>query len=344
MARSFASNDMGRSLGQSGDQMLARLRQVPTVFWRRLCIVLLAIWLTFSLAQLFWLLMPSPDVPEPSNQIPQNAVVSQTGESATTSVDIAALKSYALFGNNLTPDNLASEPAAPSDIEDRAADTRLRLTLHGAMPSSDNAASAALIGDGPKQKFYVVGDELEVNPRGVKLAKVLNDRVILDNNGNYETLWLRLETEGTSTAQRRPSYQAPAVQPGRVPYEPADNGEGGQGPNSSDELVQAVRPEEGQAAPTAQQVKTITDVFNVSMYREGGQFIGYRIRPKGNRELFDQLGLQANDVVTAVNNVSLDDTNKAMQVYRSLAQESQATLEILRDGSTVTVDIALNQN
>jgi general secretion pathway protein C len=326
------------------EHIVGKFRQIPVRVWRRASLAVLALWLCYSLSQLFWLLMPEPDIPQPPLTLPSNtAFADQPTSSAAQNVDIAELKQLSLFGVG----SVEEQPVVAKlpGIEQEAVETSLRLILHGAVPSSDPQEAKAIIGDGGKQVGVRPGEELSLGPRGVKLAKVLVDRVILDNNGRYETLWLydnkrKQASSGQQYAARPAAPSRPAAEPAFEARPSEADVEGG---NDAQQLVEAVLPQGDQQYPTQDQVRMITDVLNVSMYREGGQLIGFRIRPKGDRELFEQLGLQPNDVVTAVNNIGLDDTSRAMEVYRSLGQESRATLEILRDGTTMTVDIALDR-
>lgn len=313
------------------EQIAVRFRQVPGRIWRQGCLAVLVLWLCYSLAQLFWLLMPAPDIPAPPLNLSNSGLFAETSDQPSSTVNIQELKDLALFG---TGSSEAQADIRPSGIEQEAVDTNLQLTLHGAVPSSNPDRAKAIIGDGRRQVSFNPGDELSLGPRGVRLAKVLPDRVILDNNGRYETLWLYSDQNSASAARPAPIR--------------------GNGPRSATAVAaphNPIQPLQEEIASTAvdeqllaeDQVRMITDIMNVSMHREGGQLIGFRIRPKGNPELFEELGLRPNDIVTAVNNIGLNDTSQAMQVYRSLGQESRATLEILRDGTTITVDVALDQ-
>lgn len=323
------ANGFAQRLQQGLEQVIGRFRQVPSRVWRRGCLAVLVLWLCYSLAQLFWLVVPTPAIPTPPLNLSNTGLFADSTERATAHVDIEELKALDLFGEGAAEEQTAAAPV--SGIEQEAVDTNLQLTLHGAIPSSNPDRATAIIGDGRRQVSFRAGEELSIGPRGVRLAKVLPDRVILDNNGRYETLWLygnQNTTASTSAAPQlrtAPAAPSPAVRRGPRPRSDA-------GPLQLDEGV-----------ISEEQVQMVTDVMNVSMHREGGQLIGFRIRPKGNPELFEELGLRPNDIVTAVNNIGLDDTSRAMEVYRSLQQESRATLEILRDGTTITVDVALDQ-
>lgn len=329
------ADGLAQRLQQGLEQVISRFRQVPNRVWRSGCLAVLVLWLCYSLAQLFWIVMPTPSIPTPPLNLSNSRLFAESAERPVARVDIEELKSLALFGEGANGEQTAVAPA--TGIEQEAVDTTLQITLHGAIPSSNPERATAIIGDGRRQVSFNAGDELSIGPRGVRLAKVLPDRVILDNNGRYETLWLysnQNNAASTSSSSAPPvRTAAPAAPARRAPRSREDvQASNDSGPLQMDERMIA-----------EEQVRMVTDIMNVSMHREGGQLIGFRIRPKGNPELFNELGLRPNDIVTAVNNIGLDDTSRAMEVYRSLQQESRATLEILRDGTTITVDVALDQ-
>ncbi|MGH1470437.1 MAG: type II secretion system protein GspC [Cellvibrionaceae bacterium] len=340
-----AYEDAGKPMASGLDfveGIIDKIRQVPSSIWRRLCIGLLSLWLVFSLSQLFWVIMPQPEIPSPTLDVAANSAFADK-PSSSVSVDIESLKDLALFGDG----SAAAAPieVQPTGIESEAVDTRLKLKLVGTVASSDESLGKAFIADGPKQDTFSPGEELTLGPNGVKIAKVLIDRVILDNNGRYETLWLYQGKEDFVRSGRTVSRQSVSRPPPRTNRRERrlQNAEEASAIESARDLVGAVLPVNGQKIPNANQIKTINELVNVNMHREGGSFVGFKINPKRNPEMFDQLGLKPNDIVTAVNNIGLDSTNRAMQVYRSLSTTSQATLEILRDGNTVTVDINLEQ-
>lgn len=335
----FVSNDNVRSIGERMAPLVSKIRQVPVFVWRRVCIALLLLWLCYSLAQLFWIVMPTPTLKQPGLALPSNSAFSKSSGGDSNGVDLAALKELDLFGK---AGGVAIAPVAVQNSEvEQAVDTRLKLILRGTMPSNEEQFARAVIGDGPRQKTFSIGEELSIGPRGVKLSRVFADRVILDNNGRYENLPLYQNKDGFKrlpqprTVTRRTPTRRPA---GSIPIGTNSNNR-----TEADALVESVRPDEDQGAPTEAQISAVTDVMNIGIHRENGQVIGFRIRPKNDRKIFDGLGLKPGDIVTAVNNVGLTDTNKAMEIYRSLGSESQATLEILRDGATLTVDVAIDR-
>lgn len=269
---------------------------------KALLIALLLVWLCYSLARIFWSLLPPPL--EYANTVAATPASSSTVDTNVPSVDIAKLKRAALFGE---PPAVAPINTAAEDSED-AVETQLNLSLSGVFTNEDQSNAYAIIVSGNDQSLYRVNDEIESN-RNVSLTKVLDDRVILDNNGRSESLLLYPEGEAI-IKEGAPVYQEPVA-------------------NNTPRTK----------APTA--VRSLSEVIKVSMAREGGQVVGFRVRPGRNRAAFDSLGLKANDIVTEVNGVSLTSSAKAMEVYRSMSTATDASLKIKRKDEQLSVEVSL---
>src|SRR5690606_18937211 len=89
--------------------------------------------------------------------------------------------------------------------------------------------------------------------------------------------------------------------------------------------------------------RNISDVVAMSIHREGGQVVGYKIRPGRNAEQFTALGLQPDDIVTAVNGMPLNNPGKIMEIYKNMSNGTSANLEISRGGSVLSVDIVIQE-
>ncbi len=305
MAASPLTHTITRHLGQ----YFAVLQKIPVGRWRQLCIIGLAFWLCHSLAELFWLVVPEPELTPPPPPTSRSAAKKPT---SAAGIDIAALKATNLFGKASAEQKNAVAQTDPKI--DTAVDTRLNLILRGIISSNSAKAARAIIAEGRKQELYAIGDELPAG-RGVKLAKVLEQRVILNNNGRYESLWLFQEDDGA--AKKRPSVSRTVKR-------------------------EAPRREPPPRVAVQQSAQSLTDVMKVSIVREGGKVVGYRIRPGRNREMFNNLGLKTNDVVTSVNGIALDSSSKAMEVYKSMKGKSTAQLELRRGDETVSVNVDLS--
>lgn len=316
-----------------GVQLFAR---VPLQTWKFLVTLLLVLWISHSLARLFWLVVPAPVIPPAAVALTAPAA---SGSVNAQSVDIQALRELQIFGQ--AQQVSSAEPVAPPPIETETVDTQLNLVLMGVIASSDESAGRAIIAAGGQQEVYAPGAALPVG-NGVTLAKVMDLRVILNNNGRFESLWLY--QEGAADARRRPpaaSYTPPA---NAISRSWSDDGEQQvmepeQQPIYVDRSPDAIAGPE--ADPAAEISSNISDVVAMSIHREGGQIVGYKIRPGRNAEQFNALGLQADDIVTAVNGVPLNNPGKIMEIYKNMSNATSASLEIRRGGSVLSVDVVL---
>ena len=284
------------------------------VYSKWLLIALLIIPLAHSMTRLFWLLMPEP-VLTPMTETPVQGEVEESSDTRQP-VDIDALKALALFGE---PPKTKEQPvkAAPIPVKE-AKETVLNVKLNGVFVSNDNTRAHAIISQGKQQSLYRVGEELD-NLRGVTLVNVLSDRVIIDNNGKDEAILLYPEDEETGnisathyedTLEKEPTFQG---------------------------AVSQLATE--QAA--GQKVQRLTDIIKISMARENGTVLGLRVRPGRNRQIFDNLGLKTNDIVTAVNGTELTSAEVAMETYRSMRAATAASLQVKRGDQELNLDIDL---
>jgi general secretion pathway protein C len=75
---------------------------------------------------------------------------------------------------------------------------------------------------------------------------------------------------------------------------------------------------------------------------ENGRMIGYKVRPGRKRELFDQVGLRQDDIVVSVNGIEVNEPQKVREVYQALKNATEANLQVMRDGSTHSIQITMS--
>lgn len=340
LQRSFFAGDGRFSLAWQGGIQL--LKKVSINRWKQLVAALIIFWLAHSLAQLFWLVVSAPATPPASVSLSALAGVTTTPK---RNVNITLLKDLTLFGSaEAVAQEVVNETTVQQgpQIEDQAVDTKLKLVLKGVISSSEASLARAIIANAKTQAIYGSGEELPMY-KGVKVAKVLDLRVILDNKGQYESLWLYsddpnapkvqpVELASRSRVERdvalTPEASSPAGRNAGVRKRPAREIENSRGPETVASLEDAG--------------KKLSDIVAFNIHREDGKVKGYRLRPGRDAAAFEALGLQAGDIVTAVNGEALDNPGKIMQIYRNLGQTTSASLEIERDGSPMSVDIQLD--
>ncbi|MGB5261323.1 MAG: type II secretion system protein N, partial [Gammaproteobacteria bacterium] len=161
--------------------------------------LLVVVWIAAQLATLTWGLLAPEAGDAPVVSAARNMPVQQDPDRRL----IGQLPGWHLLG-------VVTQATAPvkTEVPADAPDTRLKLTLRGALASDDPENARAIIADtGGNDEQYSIGDIL---PGNAELSEIYPDRVILKRNGRYETLRLPEEAQpaGNLAARRR-------VQPAR---------------------------------------------------------------------------------------------------------------------------------
>ncbi|MGH8456432.1 MAG: type II secretion system protein GspC [Stenotrophobium sp.] len=194
-----------------------------------------------------------------------------------------------------------------------APDTRLNLTLLGIFAGTRKEESRAVISqEGGDEKPFAIGDDVV---KGATLQAIFPDRVILSRGGELETL--RLDKDKPSSGS---GFVAPA----------ATDSAGNTAQLS--QIRQQVLQDPNKAA----------EFIRVQPANVGGQMKGYRIYPGANPAIFNSAGLHAGDLVTAVNGIQLNDTQKALKMLNDLSQASSVSLVIDRGGQQQTINVSFN--
>jgi general secretion pathway protein C len=272
---------------------------------------ILVILVASQAADLTWRLIPTPELAVGSPQrIVRPPVQEEQKGSAEKGLDTVA--ELHLFG-----EAGAAKPLA--QIEQKAPETRLNLTLHGVFVEDDPKQGAAIIGtSGSTQKYYKVGATIM---NGVTLQGVFNDRVVLLRNSQSEVLrFPKVPTVGSSSVLSG----RPRVSGARRTASTANTSLSGYR-----EVFQK------------EPLKIFEHVrFIPVRSREGLK--GYRVLPQKNRELYNKLGIRPSDLVTAVNGVNLTNNQEAMKLMDMLKDASSVQVDIVRHGQPQSLTFTLN--
>ena len=278
-----------------------------------LVVLLLLYWMAVSLSNVFWRLLPSPEL----SQVvaPVNASAFTAEQNATRPyVDINALKAIALFGKESPSDVV---PVAETiEIAEQLTQTSLNLKLVGSFANDDKDLGYAIIAKGRDQEVYRVGDQLQALGN-VTLIGVYPERVILNNKGRQEALYMFPDGEAITTSVVVQSQAAARARTASVQQNLID-------------------------AATELRLQKISDAIRFSRKTKDGELQGFRVLPGRNRKAFDQTGLKLNDVVIAIDGQALDNLQAANAVYQQKKNATQATLSVLRGEEELTIDIDLN--
>lgn len=281
---------------------------------KMLVALLLLLWVAISLSSIFWRLFPSPELSEVITPVNANAFA-PIEASITPGVDINALKSIALFGKETSDDDV---PVVEKSVEitSQVEETKLNLKLVGSFASDNKDLGYAIIAKGKKQEVYSVGDEL-LGLNNVKLIGVYPERVILNNKGRQEALYMFPEGEAITAAVSQPKASPVKKKPVSI----------------KSDLSNRV---------TELRLQKISDAIRFSRKTKDGKMLGFRVLPGRNRKAFEQTGLKLNDVITAIDGQILDNLKVANTVYQEKKNATQASLSILRGEEELTIDVDLN--
>jgi general secretion pathway protein C len=344
-------------LGAWGAAILAVVSR-PAVFQRLRLFLggILCLWILASLWRAAWSFFPEAAELPPAELI--NPMSNSAAQASRPQIAIDALVQAHLFGapgEQLAADVLAEAggrgPAmneveaesALAGIEDGAPVTRLPLQLRGVVAASRAGLGQAVIEHRNQQELFQVGDDLPV-PGEVVLAKVLPDRVVLDNGGRYELLRLfedgDLKRQPVSTGARARPVSSPDIAAAAPLQDPRREAP------TERERLQTPREASAVAARYRDRLydnpESLVDVVRVSAVREGDALLGYRIAPGKSAAEFAALGFRAGDLVTAINGLSLSDPANTMRLYQAMRSASSASFELERDGQSMTLDVDLS--
>lgn len=263
-----------------------------------------------QLATLTWQLLPAAK--GPSQPLIRPTLTGSGAPPAANPLDVRSLLQLALFGKAEAP--AAKRPVAgSSDRQQAMPRTRLNLTLTGVLASNQADRSIAIIINGGEESSYGIGDL--VTGTQARLRDILPDRVILDNQGQDETLMLDGE-EFKALGQQQPT--APVASGGTSELSQLRN-----------DLVK--------------NPGKLLDYVNISPIMTDGKMQGYRINPGKDVAFFHRIGLQSNDLAVSINGYDLRDNGQAMQIMNQLSSMTEMNLTVERNGQQQDIYIKLTE-
>lgn len=298
-----------RELGQGQYQHL--IGWLPLV-----ATIALIVAIAHGLADLTWRLVPVADEHGSPQAGASTALTASRDDSA--SVDLDRLIDMSVFGD---PDP-ADEQQDLDLAEMEAPETQLNLELRGVLATEIPEMAMAIIASGRgDDQSYRVGDSID---SGASLRAVYSDRVILERGGDLETLRLPRDDEGMSNLSN-------------------NDRRNGDHPSSSSDQEVTVPDELVDLRSTIQEnPERITDVIRPTPHHVDGEMVGFRIFPGRMREQFQALGLQAGDIVTAINGQPMDSPAAGMSLMNELQDATSVELTIDRGGRETSISISLS--
>ncbi len=212
--------------------------------------------------------------------------------------DVAAITNAHLFG----------AAPVPKQTDANAPETSMPLVLTGIIAGNDPQNGLAILGPNAQTaKVHAVGDTV---PGGARLHSVYTDRVIIDRNGQLESLVL----------PRQASSAAPAPSAASLP--------------TQSPVVERMR------RALTEQPGLIADLLRPQAVMDGDKVKGFRVYPGRNRLAFARLGLRPGDEVVAINGTPLDDQDRGQAILNTLGTSPEAHVTVIRNNQQQ--DLTLN--
>ena len=266
-------------------------------------LVILSALIAYQSALLTWSLFPHKEsrvqwvVPQVISSTVDNKIATQK------------LQEQHLFGQ-VVKEEIKVKPK--EEVSD-APKTKLNLTLVGVVAATDSSYSSAIIVYKNEQDSYFTDSIIEGTK--AKVAKIYQDRVLLDVNGELQTLML----DGVETLEKKQQEHESATS---APSPKISNNRGKSEVKTISIDREALLKDPGK----------ITDYIQISPVREDNEIKGYRVSPGKDKTLFEEAGLQSGDLAVEVNGVDLTDMQEALGLMKMLPTMSEITLTVEREG------------
>lgn len=318
--------------------LLAVEKHLPPILfqserWSRVAVtavnVLLVIALARALAGLTLAILAGPALPSARLPTATGAAPSADQPATARPADAAVISSWHLFGQTEASQPVAAAPApAPA--------TPLNLRLVGVFfmeRGGDRALALIADGSGP-ERGYRIGESL---PGGARLQRIQRDHVVVSRAGREEVL--KLPKLGEANLPSAPVMAPPMMPPGA----PEPTAEPTFEPTSSRQspLIDASAVAERLRGEAMARPQALEDIAFASPYLQNGQFIGFRLRPGRDRQIFQQLGLNGGDVITEINGNRLNSPAQGLTLLHEVLSADQLSVRVLRNGAEIPLTFSL---
>ncbi|GLP95926.1 type II secretion system protein GspC [Paraferrimonas sedimenticola] len=290
-----------------------RLKTVPQAPLANGTFVVLLVVALYLSARISWQLLDQPGT------IPnwQPSVLPVSGSSTVQATNITEKQ---FFGKYVEGDSAANQAKQPEPGLDQALldapKTSLRILLTGVVASTQTTRGLAIIEHNGAQETYAIGDSIKGQSASIK--EVFADRIIISNRGRYETLMLD-GMEYTSEASSETKNLVEAKRQGDRTQVTVDR------------------------KALMQDPAKLTDLINITPVTRAGETLGYRLNPGKDPKLFKEAGFNANDLAKSINGYDLTDAIQAMEVMSQLAELTDVSVMVERDGQLVEINLSVPQ-
>ncbi len=248
-------------------------------------------------------------------------------DSPRPAADASVISAWRLFGQVET-----QRPATPPPVVIPV--TSLNLRLAGIFFAERGGDwMLALIADGANpERSYRTGEAL---PGGAYLKRIERDQVVVSHNNREEVLRLpKLDDPQRPVGALPPLLMPePVVEPASEPEPTTFN---------APQVINAGAIAERLRGEAASRPQALEDIAFASPYVQNGQFMGFRLRPGRDRQLFQQLGLNGGDVLTEINGTRLSNPAQGLAILQELMSASRIDVRVLRNGAEIPLTFTLD--
>ncbi|MBB3048065.1 general secretion pathway protein C [Litorivivens lipolytica] len=227
--------------------------------------------------------------------------------------DLNALLAVPLFGE-------ATQTAVAAPLTEDVKRSNLRITLMGVVAGGETGV-AILKHDG-REHAYKVGDQLDVRET-ITLAAVAPEYVIISRASGNE----KIELEKLRQRSGRDDI--------RVVQRSSTNSKT---VNLNDPSIRRLVGDPRQTLNS--NPLRLTRYISAQPYVENGKTVGFRVQAGRDKRLFGQLGLEAGDVVTAINGLRVGEA-PVSDLLNSVNNSQSVEVEIRRNGQQQTIRLNL---
>jgi len=214
----------------------------------------------------------------------------------------------------------ATTPTTQGSASINAPKTSLKLKLVGLMYSTDRNQARAII-ESPKDGARSYATHERVADKA-EIYSIEPDRVILIHAGRQEALMLDPKHK-TSSIQQDPGNQ-PTNDPNK---------------NQTSTELQPVTSQNLTDVP--KKMAEVMRDFSATPVMENGELLGFRLKAVRNPEIMKEWGIDPNDVITAVNGISLNAPGRIMVLYDKLKKQREFEITLNNGGNSRTVNVDL---
>lgn len=281
--------------------------------------LVLLIAISYSLAQLTWLLMPSV---EQQKYTDANRLVGVANKTTPSTDRLSDISRWHLFGK-------AGAVTTVAPKQDIVPETKLRLELKGILASPDPKFSRAIVLEPPRSEdTYGVGAAL---PGGATLVEINNDHIVLLRQGRREKLLL--PREGMKSAAVASNSRSSSAR---------QNSSSQSRRNSAPPTTSSGRLSELRTVLN-NDPQSLMGLINAKPEIVDGKIAGFKLDGNQNAQLMRRFGLRRGDVVTAVNGINLDGSANLPELLNVLKTADQVKIEYSRRGRPRSVVLNMDE-